>query len=77
MIQIKTTEENRSYKHLKSVTQGSELLAVMLDYLTINGSESGPLELSKYQYRQLLKNVDSALANLEFTKNHLQKYLDQ
>lgn len=77
MTQIKIESLDRDYLNIKSMTKGSRSLASTLDLLTINGSESGPLKLTKYQYNELLKDVNSALANLEFTKNHLQKYLDQ
>lgn len=78
MIQIKYKEGlSRNFKNIKSIAKGTHNLAATLDLLTINGTESGALELSKRQYTQILAEVQQAIMNLEFTEEHLKKYLKQ
>lgn len=65
----------RNYKNVKSIAKGIHNLAATLDLLTLDGSESGPLELEKRQYARILAEVHMALLNLELAEGHLKKYL--
>lgn len=79
MVQLKYESDcfDKSYKNVLAHAKAAESLAVSLDILTINGSESGPLELSKYQYKKLLSEIKSARINLEFAESHINKYLNK
>jgi hypothetical protein len=59
----------RDYKSLKAQTQQAESIAVTLDMLTINNEEVK--QLDKRQASLLIDDIDSAIANLIFTRNTL------
>jgi len=67
----------KGYENVLSHAKAAESLAVSLDILTINGSETGPLELSKYKYNKLLSHIKRARVNLEFAESHINKYLNK
>jgi hypothetical protein len=79
MVQLKYKSDcfDKSYKNVLSHAKAAHSLAVSLDILTINGSESGPLVLSKYKYNKLLSQIKSARVNLEFAEGHLRNYLNK
>ena len=80
MVELRFKGKNsfeKSYKNVLSHAKAAESLAVSLDILTINGSESGPLVLSKYQYKKILSEIESARINLEFAEGHLKNYLSK
>lgn len=66
---------DKTYQNVKSMAKGAHSLASTLDLVTLNGTESGPLELSKRQYRQILAEVQQAIFNLELAESNLKKYL--
>ncbi len=78
MVQIRYKEGlKRDFKNIKSIAKSAHSLAATLDLLTLNGSNSGPLELTNRQYNQILAEVHLAIMNLEFSESHLKKYLNK
>ena len=78
MVEVRYKEGlKREFKNIKSIAKEAHNLAATLDLLTLNGSESGPLELTNRQYNQILAEVHGAIMNLEFTESHLKQYLNK
>ena len=78
MVEVRYKEGlKKEFKNVKSIAKSVHNLAATLDLLTLNGTESGPLECTHRQYNQILAEVHGAILNLELTEKSLKKYINQ
>ena len=76
MVEVKFKKGmSRDFKNVKSIAKTAHNMAAWLDLVTLNGSESGPLELTKRQFHQIQAEIHQALFNLELAEESIKKYL--
>ena len=76
MVEVKFKNGmSKNFKNVKSIAKTAHNMAAWLDLVTLNSSESGPLELTKRQYHQIQAEIQQAIFNLELADNNIKKYL--